>query len=146
MKTVLALLDFSDVTDAVVKAAGELAGTFKAAVYLLHVAAPDPDFVGYEAGPQTVRDSAAKHFREEHRHLHELEERLKKEGMDAHVLLVQGATVEKVLQEAVRLKADVVVMGSHGHGALRNVLVGSVTEGVLRRARCPVLVVPRQTA
>ena len=77
MKTILALVDFSDVTEAVVKAAGELAGTFKAVLYLLHVAAPDPDFVGYEAGPQTVRDNAAKHFREEHRSLHDLEEGLK---------------------------------------------------------------------
>ena len=52
--------------------------------------------------------------------------------------------MEKALQEMVRLKADVVVMGSHGHSALRNVLVGSVTEGVLRKAGCPVLVVPRK--
>ena len=35
-------------------------------------------------------------------------------------------------------------MGSHGHGAIYELLVGSVTEGVLRKARCPVLVVPSE--
>ncbi|MEO8353471.1 MAG: universal stress protein, partial [Chthoniobacteraceae bacterium] len=38
--------------------------------------------------------------------------------------------------------ADMIVMGSHGHGSFYELLVGSVTSGVLRDARCPVLVVP----
>jgi len=38
------------------------------------------------------------------------------------------------------------VMGSHGHGAVYNLLVGSVTAGVLKSAKCPVLVVPSKKA
>jgi nucleotide-binding universal stress UspA family protein len=142
MKTILALVDFSDITAAVVKTAADMAKAGGTVVYLVHVAAPDPDFVGYDVGPKTLRDTRAGVLRKEHHQLRELEERLKGQGLDAHALLVQGPTVEKALAESERVNADLVVMGSHGHGALRNLLVGSVTEGVLRKARCPVLVVP----
>jgi nucleotide-binding universal stress UspA family protein len=142
VKTILAPVDFSDVTSAVVKAAVDMAKAGGSTVYLVHVAAPDPDFVGYDVGPKTLRDTRAGVLRKEHHQLRELEERLKGLGVDARALLVQGPTVEKILAEAERLGADLVIMGSHGHGALRHLLVGSVTEGVLRKARCPVLVIP----
>ena len=54
-----------------------------------------------------------------------------------------GCGVAKlILEEAERLEAEVIIMGSHGHGALYDLIVGSVTEGVLRKAKCPVLVLP----
>ena len=142
MSTILALVDFSDVTEAVLEQAASMARGLKAAVVVLHVASPDPDFVGYEAGPQTVRDSVAGHLHEEHRTLRQMEEKLKASGLSATSLLVQGPTIEKCLSEAARLQPLLVVVGSHGHGLLRGLLVGSVTEGVLRKASCPVLVVP----
>jgi nucleotide-binding universal stress UspA family protein len=52
------------------------------------------------------------------------------------------ATVESIVAEAQRLNADMIVVGSHHHGALYNLVVGSVTGDVLKRAKCPVLVVP----
>jgi nucleotide-binding universal stress UspA family protein len=142
MKTILAPIDFSDVTGAVVQSAAAIAKAFQASLYLLHVAPPNPDFVGYEPGPQTVRDSVAQKFRKEHHQLQELESELKSRGLDIHALLVQGATAEKILQEASRLRAEMIVIGSHGHGALQKLLVGSVAEGILRKVPCPVLIVP----
>ena len=50
MKEILAAVDFSDYSDAVVSRAASLALAFGANVTLLHVAAPDPDFVGYGIG------------------------------------------------------------------------------------------------
>ncbi|MBU1695399.1 MAG: universal stress protein [Verrucomicrobia bacterium] len=142
MSTILALVDFSDVTAAVVEQAASMARGLEAEVVILHVAAPDPDFVGYEAGPQTVRDTVAEHLRKEHRDLQQLEDKVRARGVAATSLLVQGPTIEKCLAEAARLQPLLVVLGSHGHGLLRELLVGSVTEGVLRKAPCPVLVVP----
>ncbi|MBP7830761.1 MAG: universal stress protein [Kiritimatiellae bacterium] len=142
MNTILALVDFSDVTEAVVEQAASMAKGLEAEVVILHVAEPDPDFVGYEAGPQTVRDAVASRLRNEHHLLRELEDKIKAQGVAVTSLLVQGPTIEKCLSEAARLQPLVMVIGSHGHGLLRDLLVGSVTEGVLRKAACPVLVVP----
>lgn len=142
MKTILAALDFSDVTDSLLQMARDMAQAHQAALYLLHVEPPDPDFVGYEPGPQHVRDGVAqeavRHFKNENT----LRDELRAAGVDAHSLVVQGPTVEKILAEAVQLHADLIIVGSHGHGALYHVVMGSVGHGVLKDAKCPVLVVP----
>ncbi len=142
MKTLLVAVDFSDVANAVVAAASALAQRLAARVVLIHVAAPEPSFVTYEPGPQHERDHRAKVLRKEHRDLQVMADELGKQGVVAEALLVQGATVDKLIDEADRLAVDMIVIGSHGHGALYHLLVGSVAEGVLRRTKRPVLVVP----
>jgi len=142
VKKLLAALDFSEVTDEVVREAAALAETFGAELTVIHVAAPDPDFVGYEAGPDTVRDTRAGELRGEHRKLQEIADGLRERGIPTKALLIQGPTVEKILDEAEQAGANTIVIGSHGHGALHRVLLGSVSEGVVRGATCPVHVVP----
>jgi nucleotide-binding universal stress UspA family protein len=62
----------------------------------------------------------------------------------APVSVVDAAPVEAILGEAARIRAGAVVMGWRGHGAVRRLIAGSVSRGVVRDAPCPVLVV-RQT-
>ena len=50
--------------------------------------------------------------------------------------------MEEVLQTATEISANLIVMGSHGHGSVYNLLVGSVTEGILKAGQRPVLLVP----
>src|SRR6266568_9094870 len=57
-----------------------------------------------------------------------------------------GAVAEEILNEADVLHADLIVMGTHGHGAMYNLLVGSVTKGVLKHSKRPVLLVPAHRA
>jgi len=63
---------------------------------------------------------------------------------DAQVLVVNASPVDAILREAARRRVDVVVMGWRGHGAVRRLLAGSVSRGVVRRAPCAVLVVRRR--
>lgn len=146
MRQILVPVDFSAVTAAIVDHAAQFAARFDAEIALLHVAAPDPDFVGYETGPETVREHVAADLREEHRNLQTLADSLRERGLRAHAVSVQGSTVETILERAARIHADLIILGSHGHGALYRALVGSVSEGVLREAPCPVLVVPAKPA
>jgi nucleotide-binding universal stress UspA family protein len=139
MKNLAVAIDFSEVTGAVVEQAALLARALRAHLWLIHVAA-EPDL--YEAGPRTVRDRRALELRVEHRSLQALTERLRAEKIEATALLVSGPTVETILREAEKTKADLIVLGSHGHGFLRRALLGSVSEGVLHDARRPVLIVP----
>lgn len=142
MKSILVPVDFSDCAKLVIEAAIPMAKALAASVTLIHVAQPEPEFIGYEPGPQTVRDSVAKELVEEHRKIRALEKAFKDAGVSVTALVFQGYPVEKIEEQALKHHVDMIIMGSHGHGALHNLLVGSVTEGVMRRAICPVLVVP----
>ena len=62
---------------------------------------------------------------------------------DGHARVVDAPPVEGILDEAKRVRADVIVLGWRGHGAVRRLLTGSVSRGVTRRAPCSVLVVRR---
>lgn len=139
MKTLLVPVDFSDVTAKVTDAAASLAAALGSRVILVHVAEPEPQFVGYDPGPMSVRVAVAGDMHADHRRL----ERLKAAFGTTEVLAlqVQGTTAEKILLLAQEYGAGMIIMGSHGHGALYHLLAGSVTTAVLKDSPCPVLVV-----
>jgi nucleotide-binding universal stress UspA family protein len=139
---ILVAVDLSDASKRVIAVAGKVAAMTGSKVFVLHCAEPDPAFVGYEAGPDAVRDQVAAEYREEHRAVQALASELEASGVDATGLLVQGPVAETVLSEAERLDAGLVIVGSHGHGAVYDLLVGSHSAGILKRSDLPVLVVP----
>lgn len=56
-------------------------------------------------------------------------------------LIVSGSPAQKIVQEVQKQKTDLVVMGSHGHGPFAGAFLGSVSQRVLQKAKCPVMVV-----
>jgi nucleotide-binding universal stress UspA family protein len=62
------------------------------------------------------------------------------------VVLVDGGVVAEILRAARELAADLIVMGTHGLSGFERLLLGSVTEKILRKAPCPVLTIPRLAA
>ena len=140
--SVVVAVDFSTGTDRVLSEAVQVARSRGAAMWLIHVAEPEPDFIGFEAGPDVVRDQVAEESREEHRQLAELAETAREQGVEVTPLLIQGPIVQTILNEAEKHSADMIVMGTHGHGVVYQVLVGSLSEGVIRSATCSVLLVP----
>jgi nucleotide-binding universal stress UspA family protein len=139
---ILVALDFADNTDRLLEVTMQQAKPCGATVYLVHVAEPDPAFVGYAAGPDVVRDQVAQEFRDQHRLLQAHADALRASGLDATALLVQGPTAKSILSEAERLQIDMIVMGTHGRTAVMDILVGSVSHAVLRNTALPVLLVP----
>ena len=142
MKTILAALDLKSKTDPVLGQAVLLAKACGAKLWLLHVAAPEPDFVGYQAGPQYIRDVRANDLKEERHHLQDILVELGARKVEAQPLMIMGPTVETILQEAERLKADLIVMGTHGRSGLAKAFLGSTSDDVLRANRFNVLIVP----
>ncbi|HET6603202.1 MAG TPA: universal stress protein [Xanthomonadaceae bacterium] len=138
-------LDLSDATDKVLEVVRRTVRATGAQVWLLHVAEPDPAFVGYEAGPAVVRDQVAAEYRGQHEQLQAHARQLREEGIDVTALLVQGPSAATILAEADRLEAGLIVMATHGHGAMFDLLVGSVSHAVLRHSPIPVLLVPART-
>ncbi len=78
----------------------------------------------------------------EKRKLTEWQSELKQRGLNVALEDVTGDVVEEIMRAAESARVDLIVMGRHSHGAMYNLLVGSVTEGVLKRSRWPVLLVP----
>lgn len=138
----LAALDLSTTTPAVLREARAWARRLSAELFLLHVAEPDPDFVGYGAGPESVRLAVAHKFQRSHVQIEAAAVELRKDGVDTTALLVQGQTAEMILLEADKLSVDAILMGARSHGAIHDLIVGSTSKEVLRKSTRPVLLIP----
>ena len=139
---ILVCVDLSESTEIILNKIEQLAKSLSAEVWLLHNAEPAPDVVEFKADPLAARESLAKKFHDEHRQIQGLADRLRNTGIETTALLVHGKTVDAILQEASDVEADLIVVGSHGRGAMYQLLVGSVSEGVLHKSKLPVLVIP----
>jgi nucleotide-binding universal stress UspA family protein len=145
MKTVLAPIDFSDISRSVINEAVALARAIDARLVLLHVVQL-PAIIG--TGYETEDIAPGFHLETEHqakRQLTDLQWKLRDEGVTAHVIHQVGSPGERIVQQAERLEADYIVMGSHGHGAFYDLIVGGTTTRVLKAATCPVVIVPAGT-
>jgi len=138
-KSILVPLDFSTASKGALRCAAELAARFKAQLTLLHVVVPvaTPDFAYYPLMMENDKVVAAAK--------RELDEVAAKAGLDralvAKTLVRTGVAFNEIVGAAESLKADLIVISTHGYTGFKHVLLGSTTERVVRHAKCPVLVV-----
>lgn len=142
MKTILAPVDFSPVSESVVREAAALARTFDGRVVLLSVVQPPAALTEYAGLVDNFMELAAAGEKNAARQLEALQEKLQSEFVRTDCVQLTGSPIANILEQAEKLGADYIVMGSHGHTAFYDLLVGSTTHGVLRRATCPVIIVP----
>jgi nucleotide-binding universal stress UspA family protein len=93
-------------------------------------------------GPDAHRFLYEAHERDLDAAINELRD---KHGVEAEGRLLEGNPVE-VLSEQSADELDLLLIGSRGYGPVRRVLLGAVSAGVMRKARCPVIVVPRSAS
>ncbi len=142
MKNILVAIDFDENLDYLVKHAQRFGRAFDAKIWLMHVAAPDPEFVGYDVGPQYIRDSRADELRDEHKIIEKYTDQLHEQGCDAEGLLIQGATIEMIMEESKKLNVEMIIAGHHDRSFLYNAFVGSVSAQIMKNAKIPVLIIP----
>jgi nucleotide-binding universal stress UspA family protein len=70
--------------------------------------------------------------------------RLRGAGLNASTLLKEGDPKSQIIDAAQDEKADMIILGSHGHTGLRRFLIGGVSEAVVRHAHCSVEIVRSQ--
>lgn len=66
-------------------------------------------------------------------------------GASVRTVVEEGDVVERIVAAAAAERADYLVIGTEGRSALQELILGSTANGILRRAPCPVLVVPART-
>jgi nucleotide-binding universal stress UspA family protein len=142
MKNILVTLDLDDQEKLLIDKAFELAKPFEAKIWLLHIAAPEPDFVGYEVGPQYIRDARSNDLRKEHKLIQQYTKELQGKGISAEGLLIQGATIEMIMEESEKLNIDLIIAGHHDRSFFFKAFVGSVSSQLIKRSKIPVLTIP----
>lgn len=143
MKTVLVAVDLSGATPQVCRAAEALAQANSARLLIAHVVPPVPTMMGYyDLG---VRESEILLRSARKRAAIKLQALLhwcQKRHPETKVAQRYGPAVPGLLRVITEAKPDYVVIGSHGHTATFELLVGSVAHGVLRKCPVPILLVP----
>ena len=140
IKRILVPIDFSAGALKALDYAGTLATQCDAELLLLHVVAPI-----YVADPDLASPDVTLLLDEQRRiaatHLARIGAKLGRQGQRCRTLVTYGAPAPVVVSTARTLRADVIVMGTHGRSGLAHLLIGSVAEKVVRTAHCPVLTV-----
>ena len=139
---ILCPVDLSDVSRQAIDHAVLMARWYKARITALHVTnpivVPSTDFAVVGYGPavaltdeeiQEAREQVVAYFSAA-------------KLIDVDVLIDSGHPANRILERAASLPADLIVIGTHGTGGFERLVLGSVTEKVLRRATCPVMTVP----
>ena len=110
----------------------------------LHLITVGPDLPLYELTehPADFEDVLRKNRREAKEMLEQQAKRMEESGVSVkETHLREGPAAEEIVEVAEELGAGLIVMGSRGHGRLRRALMGSVSDGVVRHAHCPVTIV-----
>lgn len=142
MKTILVPIDFSPMTGRVLVTAGELARGIHGRLVLLNVTHPRSMLADHERLEKTMAQL------ERHTSRAVPARRRNAAGVEGTPDAVRGDSLQLVgdpvsviLEQVKRISPDYIVMGSHGHSALHDLVFGSTAAGILKAVTCPVVIV-----
>lgn len=148
---IVVAIDLQAGTDRLLAEAQRYGRALSATVDIIHIASPDPDFVGYikseEPGASTqdnqIRESEAKALRSEHAQTQAFGAALRANGVRVdRALTLQGPILETILAETRRLGADLLILGSHHHSAIHRLWFGDIAVNAAKQPPCALLVIP----
>jgi nucleotide-binding universal stress UspA family protein len=141
---ILVPIDFSDCSATAFEYAVALGQKFGTRITLLHVVEPAVYPENYLVAPTTLDDTNQNLIGAGRERLAHLRERGKSLGLTIDTLVRMGRAQSEIGDTAKAIGADLIIMGTHGHGGLKHVLLGGTAERVVRQAPCPVLTVRHQ--
>jgi nucleotide-binding universal stress UspA family protein len=145
IRRILCPIDFSDHSRRALDHAIAIARWYKSTVTVLHVVSPAP-VAAFGPGAVVLEPINLPPV-DRNQLLADVEAFARTESapdLMIDAVVRDGNTVDEVLQQAIGMKADLLVIGTHGRSGFERLLLGSVAEKVLRKASCPVMTVPRR--
>ena len=142
IKKILVPVDFSECARKALRYAIALAKEHQAAITLLYVLTP-PAYLGGEFGAAEYKLQVETRTSSEKELARMVAEDVRGE-VSTDTLVRSGSPAVEIIEAAKELGADLIAISTHGHTGLAHVFLGSVSEHVVRRAPCPVLVVREQ--
>lgn len=147
INNVMVTTDLSDCGEAAVPFAAALARQHDATLHLVYVEDIQPVYFASEpvlgmSGPPALQLEWVAAARKEHElRQKEFADRLAQEQLKVVTHFKDGSPARRILETASEVRADCLVMSTHGRSGLSRLVFGSVTENVLRHSPCPVLCV-----
>jgi nucleotide-binding universal stress UspA family protein len=149
-RTLLVAVDLGKASTSVVSQAAELARALSAKIVLLHVVEPKAAVLpGGKAKPAStaaawpLRTPKSQALLEER--LNAVAEPLKTAGIEVRTSVVAGLLADEILEKSVKCRADYIILGSRGKARQHLVSRQDALTGMLRRLKCPLIIVPVTT-
>lgn len=144
MKTILIPTDFSENAKNAIEYAIEMAKKEKAKIIIVHACyityiAPDAPAQYLTEELVFVEDAAKKEMQK-------LIKKIENEGILCEAVIKQDNAIDLILEEAIKRKPDLIVMGTKGATGLKEVIIGSNTARVIEKVNCPVIAVPEKSS
>lgn len=136
-KSIVLAVDGSEYSLRAIEYAKSLAENYEANLWLIHVFSHTSDLLGY----QDFEKLYAKRKSTGQVVLDDAQKKLGSTTFKVHQELLEGSEAEAILMVAKKHQADLIVMGTRGFGAVKGLLVGSVSRKVIHLSTCPVMVV-----
>jgi len=135
--------DFSPDAHSALRVANEMALYFAADLTLVHVVPPVVNSVwpvdGYRVSPVGVDPSPQDTLRNSQESLSEEAHDYISRDVALTLEVMQGDPADQILDLAARTNVEMIVMATHGHSRLRNAILGSTAEKIVRLSPCPVI-------
>lgn len=143
MKTIVLAVDFELQSEILIDKAQEYASAFKADLHLIHVSTLSFSSMNYLQEESSDQKQAGAELRVEKRLLKKLCDKLEQSGINANYHLLEGENIGlKVLEQAEKLGADLIISGYHQRNFILRSFIKSSAESVLHNSKIPILVIP----
>ncbi len=150
---ILVALDGSELAEKALPMARDLARSSSATIHLIQVISRQPELEATRFGgtssiqaAEATRDIAHQlveaRLSRSKEYLEGIAGQLKSEGFEAETAIREGAAVENIVDYSKENGVDLVVMSTHGYSGVKRLVLGSVTDRVIRSCEVPVLVLP----
>jgi nucleotide-binding universal stress UspA family protein len=141
IERILCPIDFSGFSDRACEYGHSFARQFGAKLFVLHVAEPFVAIPPSDISPSLIDQVYAQQLSDAEEKARELATRQHWNDVEHEVVLERGGVADAILRFVEAQSIDLIAMGTHGRRGLDRLVLGSVTERILRTARSPVLAV-----
>jgi nucleotide-binding universal stress UspA family protein len=142
-KKILFPTDFSDVSQKALKYIKQLKGAGAQEVIVLHVI-DEQELLVLSRVPDQYLQVTAQMEKEIAKDMAAVEADMTAEGFRVKLKVKKGKPFTEIMMTAAEEKVSIIVVGSHGRSNIREMLMGSVSENVIRHAKVPLLVISRE--
>ncbi|OUR59545.1 hypothetical protein A9Q74_17365 [Colwellia sp. 39_35_sub15_T18] len=140
MQKILVPIDFSNGMEKIIQKSMQMAKAFSGSIYLVHIEQPIRDISGRDHGDPV--DEMTHDYPHETAKLNALAKRIRNDGIETHAIFIKGVPSLSILEVEQKISAELIVMGTHGHGVVTGILLGGVSQAIIKKSACPVLLIP----